>query len=259
MWLQLIEGYLTAMRAAGRRPKTVRLHAHYLAGLSRQWDDPLTVTRRELEQWLANGQWGPESRKSARTVAVMFYRWCVSMGKVEKSPAADLLPITVPAGVPRPAPQDIYEQALVGAATPVRLMLMLARHAGLRCGEIAAVRSADLVGDMLYVDGKGGKIRLVPILNVELQRAIASAGGYLFPGAIDGHMSAQWVSKVMGRQLPGRWTAHQLRHAFATRAYAANPDVLALGKVLGHSKPETTMRYVETPGDALRLVVESAA
>jgi len=254
-----MDGYLTAMRGAGRRPKTVRLHGHYLQLLARTQPDPLAVARRDLESWLANANWGPESRKSARTVAVGFYRWCVSVDEMERSPAVDLMPITVPPGVPRPTPERVYQEAVFGTSRPVRLMLMLARYAGLRCGEIAAVRTADLIGDILYVDGKGGKMRLVPILNSELQDAITGARGYVFPGSLDGHVSAQWVSKLMARALPGDWTGHQLRHAFATRSYAASPDVLALGKVLGHSKPETTMRYVETPVDALRAVVQAAA
>jgi len=41
--------------------------------------------------------------------------------------------------------------------------------------------------------------------------------------------------------------------------YAANADVFALGQVLGHSRPETTQRYVRLPSDALLAGVRAAA
>jgi integrase len=138
-------------------------------------------------------------------------------------------------------------------------MLKLARIGGLRCAEIAGVSSYNLVEDLLYVTGKGGRRRIVPVADAELIAAIQSADGWLFPSPYGGHYTPGWVSKVIGRALPVGLTAHQLRHTFATRSYAGNPDVLALGKVLGHSKPETTMRYVQTPIDSLRSVVASAA
>jgi site-specific recombinase XerC len=42
------------------------------------------------------------------------------------------------------------------------------------------------------------------------------------------------------------------RHRFATTAYAAERDLLAVQQLLGHSRPEVTARYTALPGDALR-------
>lgn len=39
---------------------------------------------------------------------------------------------------------------------------------------------------------------------------------------------------------------------FATKACATSLDIIATQQLLGHSKPETTMRYVQLPDDALR-------
>lgn len=63
----------------------------------------------------------------------------------------------------------------------------------------------------------------------------------------------------MARALPGGWTAHTLRHRFATVAYAGTRDLLAVQDMLGHSKPETTRGYIEMPQDALRAAVLAAA
>ena len=55
------------------------------------------------------------------------------------------------------------------------------------------------------------------------------------------------------------WTAHTLRHRFATRTYAAARDLVAVQELLGHAKPETTRLYIETPPDSLRAAVAWAA
>lgn len=41
--------------------------------------------------------------------------------------------------------------------------------------------------------------------------------------------------------------------------YAGTRDLLAVGAVLGHARPETTRRYVRLPPDALISAVKAAA
>ena len=48
---------------------------------------------------------------------------------------------------------------------------------------------------------------------------------------------------------------HTLRHRFATTAYGVERDLRAVQELLGHSKPETTARYVAVPEGALRTAV----
>ena len=130
----------------------------------------------------------------------------------------------------------------------------------MRCAEIAQVAGADLVDGVLRVRGKGGKVRRVPVTNPELLAALERSGGaWLFPNGLGGHLSAGRVSRLLSDALPEGWTAHTLRHRMATRGYAATRDLLAVGRVLGHSRPETTQRYVLLPEDALLDVVRGAA
>ena len=83
--------------------------------------------------------------------------------------------------------------------------------------------------------------------------------GYAFPGADDGHLSPRWVGKIVAELLPGTATMHQLRHRFATRAYAVDRDVLTVQQLLGHASPATTQRYVVVPPEAGRRTVLAAA
>ena len=49
---------------------------------------------------------------------------------------------------------------------------------------------------------------------------------------------------------------HPLRHRYATRVYGGSGDLLAVQKLLGHSSPETTQRYVLMDAERLRRACE---
>lgn len=258
-WNVAIAAYTVTMRAAGRSPGTIRLHRHYLRHVAQHVRSPWRATTADLTRALAVTHWSPETRKSARGVVASFYRWGHLAGHVEHDPALRVPSVSVPPGQPRPAPEAVLARALALSSPRVQLMLVLAAFAGLRCAEIAQVHSRDLVGSTLYVHGKGGKVRTVPILRDDLAHAIRRADGYLFPGRVDGHLSPGTVVDLLSEALPDGWTGHTLRHRFATRAYAGTRDLLAVGALLGHSRPETTKRYVLMPDDALRAAVQAAA
>lgn len=258
-WDAAVPLYLDALRAAHRSPGTINLHRHYLRHLARFCPRPWSATPATLRRALAAPRWSAETRKSARGAIVGFYRWAHLAGYLDQDPAFGLPPVSVPPGVPRPTPELVLARALRGAETRERIMLLLAAHAGLRCGEIARVHRSDWAEPLLHVVGKGGRARSVPVEHPELVRAITRADGWLFPGQIDGHLAPATVSVLLSRALPDGWTGHTLRHRFATRAYAGTRDLLAVGRALGHSRPETTQRYVQLPHDALLDVVRAAA
>lgn len=169
-------------------------------------------------------------------------------------------PVSVPASIPRPAPEDVIARALAEADTRVRAMIMLAAFAGLRCCEIAGVHTDNWDGESLYVTGKGGKRRYIPVVRDDVKALLRQAKrGYLFPGKIDGHLGAQRVSVLISRALPDGWTAHTLRHRCATKMFAGTHDLLAVGAVLSHARPETTQRYVQLPDDSLCAAIAAAA
>lgn len=257
-WTGSIAMYSSWLGAAGRSPGTVRLHRHYLSNMTSLAPTPRSVTRSALLSFLANPAWKPETRKSARSVAVGFFGWARREGLIDEDPSRGLPPVSVPPPVAKPAPEHVLAEALEGAAPRVRTMLLLAAYAGLRCSEISRVHRDDYSDGVLYVVGKGGRQRIVPITHPELDFALRRADAWLFPNGRGSHLSPGHVTRLLSEALPGEWTGHKLRHRFATRSYQTNPDVLALGQVLGHSRPETTMRYVQVSRDALLAVVRGA-
>ena len=259
-WDEILEHWRIAMAAAGRSKGTIRTymcHARKVRRLSPEGPEPVTTD--DLRRILANPRWTPETRKSVRTVFGTFFRWLHGEGYIDEDPALRLDIVSTPAGVARPAPEEIIREALLKADERVETMILLGAHAGLRACEIASVHSKNWDGSGLYVTGKGSKTRYVPIVHPKLRRTLTACDGFLFPGRIEGHLSAGYVTKLLSRALNGPWTGHTLRHRCATKMYEGTRDLLAVGAVLGHARPETTQRYVRQPVDALVAAVIAAA
>ena len=281
-WWIWLAAWVLFQRAANRSPGTIKLRRYWVERLAADLGprfEPSSVTLDDLVGWLSNEDWGSETRKSARASVAGFYRWAVDSGRIAEAdnPARKLPPVSVQAALPRPTPDPAFQQALWFANDKEQLMLMLAGYAGLRRAEIAQVHPRDFDWDsgQLLVHGKGRRERKVPI-HPELGAAVRASlarrargkvgtgfrlyvdgigpDSYLFPGK-HGHVSADNVGRTLERLLPGHWTGHTLRHRFATKAYAPERDLRAVQELLGHSKPETTARYVETPPDAKRSAV----
>lgn len=277
-WVVAIAAFTSYLRSAERSEETIRLRTYYVGRFARdvaaadlEHSEPFGgVTMDQLVGWLSNRSWGPETRKSARASLIAFYTWAVLSGRLsfDANPAGQLAKVTVPRALPRPTPDEVLVDALLNANDRERLMLMLAGYAGLRRAEIAQAHPDDFDWDTnkLLVRGKGGRERLVPVhpdlgaeVMAELDRRAAGKCGtgwryyvdgisphdYVFPGRY-GHVQPDAVGKVLARLLAGQWTGHTLRHRFATVAHRVRGDLRAVQELLGHSKPETTARYVES-------------
>lgn len=261
--LPLISDWCAWLAAAGRTRQTVALRRHQLGRLASDVPDLLGASTDVLAAWLAGHDWAPATLKAHRDALRSFYAWCCSTGRLSRSPADALGAVRVPPAVARPAPADVVAGALVEADDRVRVMVSLAAHAGLRRGEIAQVAAGDLARDLvgwsLLVHGKGRRERVVPLADETAwqvrRRSDALGGGWLFPGEDHGHLSPARVGELVSDVLPGGWTCHKLRHYYATRTYAATRDLLAVQRLLGHAKPETTMGYVGLGRDELRAAV----
>lgn len=259
-WLEPAAGYLEHLQAGGASAATLRVRRHYLKHLARHvGTGPWDATPAMLVAFLARPDWAPETRKSARSTVRGFYRWAEDAGRVELDPARRMPAVRVPAGLPRPAPEQVVEDALRRADDRGRLMVLLAAYGGLRCCEIARLHSRDLTAEGLRVRGKGGGTRVIPVEAAALVEALgALPKGWAFPGQIDGHLAPASVSRALKRLVGPGFSGHTLRHRFASRAYAGTRDLRACQILLGHSKPETTARYTLVPEESLIAAVRAA-
>jgi integrase len=250
------------MQAAGRAKGTVRLHRHYLGLLAERYPaGPWRLTAGQLEKFMAKPSWSPETRKSARQVLAGFYRWAHGRGFIDDNPALYLPSVKVPPPNPQPYPEHLV-RLVARDDDRVGYMAMVAAYAGARCAEIAQLLPArDLVGDELTLHGKGGKQRVVPVIYPPLLRLLqrdALRGGWAFPNGRGSHLSPGHVSKLLSQAMPDGWTGHKLRHRLATQAHNGTRDLLAVMDILGHTRLETTQRYVKMPDDAKRRAIAAA-
>ncbi|MDF2555233.1 MAG: tyrosine-type recombinase/integrase [Microbacterium sp.] len=262
-WARPLQDHIEWMRAAGRPESSIYQRGYHLRRFAEETGlDPFAVTMDDLVHYLSGHDWGRSTRHSVRSALRTFYRWACDTGRMSSNPADRLPAVQPPAGRPRPAPETAVEAGLHAADERVRLMVMLAASAGLRCLEIARVHTDDLFEDLdgwsLRVLGKGSRRRVVPLTRRLALALRALPHGYAFPGQVDGHLSAAYVSKLMSRALPDGVTAHMLRHRFASRAYGAQRDIRAVQELLGHSSVATTQVYTKVPDGALRAAVNAA-
>ena len=147
----------------------------------------------------------------------------------------------------------------------VRPMVLLGVFAGLRRGELAAVRISDIdfLRRRLKVERqaeetgggtkppKGNVTRFVYLpdeLLAELSRLVPYEGGWLLPSSILGRCpSGATVAKWWDRKvrtpagLRPELTLHSLRHYFASGLIAAGCDVVTVQHALGHASPTITL------------------
>lgn len=259
-WAPAIAAYLQHITGAGYRAATVKLRGEQLSLIARGLGGaPEHAAAEPLLAWFATRTWSPATRKTHREAAVGFFRWAAETGRIPSDFTADLPGQRLPKPQPRPAPDDVWNQALAGAEPRVALMLRLAGEAGLRRGEVAAVHSRDVLdGPCLIVQGKGGKRRAVP-LSDDLAAAIRTADGWAFPSRKgDGHLTAREVGHLVAKVLPPGWTMHTLRHRFATRAYRGSRNLRAVQQLLGHESVLTTERYTAVDDDEIRAAAAAA-
>lgn len=261
-WELLAAGYCGYLAAIGRPPTTIQLRRGQVTYLARTLaKSPRSVSYQDLIDFYKIHSWKPETRRSYRAGLRGFFAWAQKSGHLTDNPAEEIPQFRVPKASARPCPETIYREALVRADERGRLILRLAREAGLRRGEIAQAHRKDLIqtsgGWSLLVHGKGANERVVPI-NDGLAGEVMRADGWLFPSQRGGHLRAKSVG-VIGSQLLGdEVTLHQLRHSFATAAYRGSRNLRAVQKLLGHSSLAITERYLEADDDEMRAAMLTA-
>jgi len=150
-------------------------------------------------------------------------------------------------------------------------ILNLLARAGLRVGEVVRLRLEDVEmngrsGWLTVKGGKGNKTRHVP-LNGEVRQALKAwlekrpkvQEEWLFLSRSGRPLSERDVQRMTAeyaRLANVEATPHTLRHTFATRAIEKGVDVATLQALLGHSRLETTGRYLHPTAERIQAVVE---
>jgi site-specific recombinase XerD len=242
---------------------------------------PAEVGTRELRRYAAAlSERGQAPASVARKLAALraLFRVQVELGARADNPAELIGAPKRPQRLPRVLKPGEIAALLdrIPASTPLeirdRAMFELAYASGLRAEELVSLdmSSVDFDSELVRVEGKGGRTRLVPAGEHAL-RAIEVYLSRARPALADGGQSALFLSKsghrlstsdvrrrlaVWARQAGVPPLAgvhpHALRHSFATHLLEGGADLRAIQELLGHANISTTQVYTRVESARLR-------
>ncbi len=282
-----VEAYgaaLSAFLAFLGRHRGETLSLADLAGVSAAEVRAYLAFRRSGEAPLAPRSLAPRSLAQALSAIRAFFRFLDRRLETSNDAVARVRGPRIRPGVPRPvsAPDARALIDLAGEAdgaeriwTGLRdqAVLTLLWGCGLRISEALSLRRADApLPASLRILGKGGKTRLVPVLEAvrEAVDAYLEAAPFalapdepLFRAVRGGPLSPRHVQALTQRLrsalgLSDRATPHALRHAFATHLLGAGADLRAIQELLGHASLATTQRYTAVDSAGLMAAYNRA-
>jgi site-specific recombinase XerD len=195
-----------------------------------------------------------------------FLRHALGPERVPEASFAPRRPRHLP-DAPRSEDVDAELDALEGTsplAIRNRALVELVYSAGLRSQEAVDLNLADVdfEQELVHVQGKGGKERVVP-LGEEASHRVALYLREARPKLARGAENALFLS-ARGRRLDTSTLRrllphpHRLRHAFATHLLEGGADLRTIQELLGHSSLSTTQMYSHVDAKRLRKVYDRA-
>ncbi|MCL6274954.1 site-specific integrase [Muricauda sp. 2012CJ35-5] len=137
-----------------------------------------------------------------------------------------------------------------------KCMIALTYSAGLRIGELLALKIRDIDSDRMVIhirNAKGNKDRIVPLAEKIVGKLRSYykeflPKEYLFEGQKGGKYSASSLNKLLKlaakrAKISKNITTHSLRHSYATHLLEKGTDIRVIQKLLGHNSIKTTMIY----------------
>lgn len=278
--IKLFESYLRNVK--NRSEKTIEAYSQDLREFSRLMahkDSINEITRADIEtsyiENLVQCGNGPSSRARKLSSLRSFFKWAVANELVKENPVENVEMPKIPHKEPKVMDSnevfDVMlnvrndgsrESACEGFRNLAIMSLMF--NTGVRRSEVIEIKLNDLnlSDSSLLIHGKGNKER-VAYFN-DTTRAILSeyvlshrkslkpseTSEYLFVSKRAEKMVPASINKIVNKYFEAAgvkskgYTAHSTRKAFATQAYSNTGDIFAVQNLLGHSSPNTTMKYV---------------
>jgi len=181
-------------------------------------------------------------------------KWAKRKGYCAAIPVIDRFPDKMTkAPLPDVPDQADIDRLIAAIPWPKQGIFYCLYYGGMRKAEAVSLRAEDvnLGAKTMFVTGKGGKQRVVPVLRYLepiLARRIADIGGkgllWASPSGkelYDLRKIITWAKKRSG--VTAHITPHSLRHAFGVRAVLAGVHLRTIQIILGHSSSKVTEIY----------------
>lgn len=278
--------YLSAERGFSLR--TVDAYRHDLSKFSCflssvNKNEVSEVTRADIGSFIASlaGRNGEVTKARKLSVVKSFFNYLEQIEVVTSNPAKHVIAPKIPhkeAAYLNEVEYQTLMQTVRDVATPYYWMRDLAivtifLHTGIRLSELVNLNldSVDLGNRTILVVGKGNKERFIP-LNEEVLLVIEkylvkrpkADTSSLFVSKLNKRLSSGSVYHLIKRYLKKSGITkdkplgvHTLRHSFGASLLNKKINLVIIQKLLGHTKLETTRRYLHFNNEELRTAVDS--
>ncbi len=224
------------------------------------------ATEGKITRWLANPSWSTSTRATYWGHLHSYLVWCLKTGLIEKDPMINLPRPRVPKRSPRPATLEAYERIVAAGELRWQIAVTLARYAGLRASEIARAQREDMDDRQIRVQGKGGRVDVLPmhskvwaiVQDLPPGQLVLSASGKPYKPAGISHAFGTYAR---GLGLPRPLGLHMFRHLYGTRLLmdrelgGAGANLRVTQELMRHASPATTAVYTQvTDQERMRAI-----
>ncbi len=240
------------------------------------------VTEDNVRAFFFNGRierkWQSSSYLTYYKSLVVFFRWCIKEKYLSRNPVSDIpIPKLEKKFPPKLTKQEALRLLEVAYNLPYsnkflrqrnQAILAMFLFAGLRKGELTQLKYADVDIENLTIFvrlGKGNRDRRIPMsvtlanslrsYTDERKRLCKTCPEFFVSFTENKGFSDMGIKRLISlvRQTSGiEFTAHRLRHTFATLMLEGGCDIYSLSKMMGHSDIKTTTIYLAASPEHLR-------
>lgn len=251
--------------------KQLILFLNQYNGVAPQIENFTALSKNDIRAWILNKKNAGESPKTvSRGISAIksFIKFLIKEKKIENSTILTMKPPKIEKNLPRPLNISQINDILTSVSEIKqrdwiikrdKALLIVIYSVGLRISEALGLNKEDIsaTSRSIRVLGKGGKIRVVPLLDVVkdaifeyLNACEHVTSQALFVNSRGGRLTASAVQKLIrkSRELLGfskKVTVHALRHSCATHLMESTGDLRGIQELLGHSSISSTQIYAD--------------
>lgn len=221
------------------------------------------VTDAHIAAWIETFPFRSATRVTYFHALRSLFAWLVRHGHIDRDPTADIRVPSPEVKEPRALTVDQYEavKAAAYAHSPIRgYAIELLYHSGGRIGETLGLTWNNVTSEgIIFTHTKSGKERLVP-WSQGLRRAVEGLRSHFGEQVRVLPRSEQtvwlWCREAGRAAGVVRVHPHLFRSTAATRAQQRGALPTAVQGLLGHTKLETTQRYMATRREDVQKAVD---